>query len=785
MARPDANKIALQAVRQLLDAEVPQSLTVAGHEVAITAHRGGAARFIDGIEGLDPERDGPWPEPLFIDCDWGKGRVRLQLSADRFQWSGGPERRRSVALAVHVNKSWQELIWITVGFTVWDKADGDAGRLLGSVSLSTRRGEDYGHVAALSAQLQRLAATDGLTFVGKQVSLGSIRVPTAEIEPTAHAVLSAVLHAALLKLPFLTRNDPDAIEGEHLVTTLPATDEASTGVTAISDDSPEPAQRRKAIWPLPGGVREQLKTLKAMVEWLSRGEFPDEELNEFLDHTYDARGVVSVGGYKQVLRTLDFADFSAGMWSLTEAGRAWLEDPQPAVVFEHFHATTTGIIETLVIVSARGPIDADGTAALLNPLLGATWKTATQVIFRRNWLLSLGLTERTSGADLVTDAGRAVLAAHASEVEAVQARLPARAPTAVLEPDDLGEDDGAIEPPELPVAATRVDLQPERVAKLLDKKLYLPDGVLEMACAALSSGHHLLLIGPPGTGKTELAKILAEAARADELCKGARMTTASADWTTYDTIGGYAVEPKDGTTSLRFRSGVFLQALENQEWLIIDELNRADVDRAFGELMTVLSGKGVSTSYRQPDKRTVAIGFVGEPPPPGGWTHVVPATFRVIASMNTWDKTSLFKLSYALQRRFAIVYVGAPAADKYEKLLRDAAARPGFEPELGAESTQSLVKLFRDDAVLGLKEVGPAIGLDMVRYLRQRNHSEDGLAEALAMYLLPQLEGLERAQIAKAREILREAAGSTASKRARDLLDGRMTDLLGKEGARA
>ncbi|WP_164009209.1 hypothetical protein [Pyxidicoccus trucidator] len=91
----------------------------------------------------------------------------------------------------------------------------------------------------------------------------------------------------------------------------------------------------------------------------------------------------------------------------------------------------------------------------------------------------------------------------------------------------------------------------------------------------------------------------------------------------------------------------------------MDELNRADVDKAFGELMAVLAGKGSDTPFELEDGRRVSIGF------DAGRTHRVSRTFRVIATMNTWDKTSLFRPSYAVQRRFAIVHLGIPEDDAY------------------------------------------------------------------------------------------------------------------------
>src|SRR5690606_4932788 len=108
-------------------------------------------------------------------------------------------------------------------------------------------------------------------------------------------------------------------------------------------------------------------------------------------------------------------------------------------------------------------------------------------------------------------------------------------------------------------------------------------------------------------------------------------------------------------------------------------------------------------------------------------THLMPRTFRVVATMNIWDKTSLFRLSYAVQRRFAIVHVGIPDTETYASLLDREASKEWLEPPLQDAVSVRLKELFKPTALLSLRAVGPAIPLDMVRYMRRRQAGHMGM----------------------------------------------------------
>ena len=63
------------------------------------------------------------------------------------------------------------------------------------------------------------------------------------------------------------------------------------------------------------------------------------------------------------------------------------------------------------------------------------------------------------------------------------------------------------------------------------------------------------------------------------------LVTGSSDWSSQDIIGGY--QPIGGG-SVAFIPGVLLRRFDRP--LIIDELNRCDIDKVIGPLFTVLSG---------------------------------------------------------------------------------------------------------------------------------------------------------------------------------------------------
>lgn len=280
------------------------------------------------------------------------------------------------------------------------------------------------------------------------------------------------------------------------------------------------------------------------------------------------------------------------------------------------------------------------------------------------------------------------------------------------------------------------------------------DDAFRKVVSALAAGKHVLLMGAPGVGKTELAEAVCR-----QIQTPYNVVTATSDWTSIQTIGGYMPIPNDdsGQDPLDFVPGVFTDAMSKNEWLIVDEMNRADIDKAFGEMFTLLGGKrkSISLPYRKrQDDGSYRRIVLGTPTSGASDTHVyrLEPTWRLIGTMNTFDKASLYQLSYAFSRRVAVIDLAIPNPADFLEILQTAATplADDFGDEFHDAVLRSLKTLFVENAQGSLRKlnlgVGPAIPLDMLKFIHRLRRFETDPASimivALEAYLFPQFEGM-------------------------------------------
>ena len=281
--------------------------------------------------------------------------------------------------------------------------------------------------------------------------------------------------------------------------------------------------------------------------------------------------------------------------------------------------------------------------------------------------------------------------------------------------------------------------------------LIISKNIINNLCASLIANKHVILEGHPGTGKTELAIRLSEVAKLNNVVEGYILTTATSDWSTFDVVGGWM---PDEDNFLKFNRGKFLEAIASNKWLIIDEINRADIDKAFGQLFTVLSGQNVELPYTENGK-CIKIEL---------WdkkfskydeetaTYYIGSNWRIIGTMNVDDKDNLFDLSYAFIRRFMFIEIDIPNDNDYYTLI---------ERWCGDLDEVYITKLLDLQKIVKFKKIGPAIFKDMIDYIKfkeellPKDHNST-LSEAISSYMLPQFEGINKQKVAELKKFFEE-----------------------------
>lgn len=251
------------------------------------------------------------------------------------------------------------------------------------------------------------------------------------------------------------------------------------------------------------------------------------------------------------------------------------------------------------------------------------------------------------------------------------------------------------------------------------KEVYMTEAKYDRLAAVLKKKKNIILQGAPGVGKTFAAKRLAYSMMGEVDDSRIEYIQFHQNYSYEDFMMGY--KPVDDGFELKY--GIFYRFCQKAEnhldkdyFFIIDEINRGNMSKIFGELLML-----IEPDYRG-NKITLAY---------NGLSFSVPKNLHIIGMMNTADR-SLAMIDYALRRRFSFFDM-----------------EPGFDSEgfihyqngFSNDTFNSLVERMKElnQEIMKDKSLGKGFCIGHSYFCNMDVCSEESLKDVVEFDILPML----------------------------------------------
>lgn len=251
------------------------------------------------------------------------------------------------------------------------------------------------------------------------------------------------------------------------------------------------------------------------------------------------------------------------------------------------------------------------------------------------------------------------------------------------------------------------------------EEVYMTGERFDTLVSLLSNKQNLILQGAPGVGKTFVARRLAYAIMGEKDDSRIEFIQFHQNYSYEDFIMGY----KPQGEGFALQNGIFYRFCQQAAsmpdkpfFFIIDEINRGNMSKIFGELLML-----IEKDYRG-TKATLVY---------NGMPFAVPKNLYIIGMMNTADR-SLAMIDYALRRRFSFFEMGPGFNSEGFK---------SYQADLDNETFNTLIERIKElnKEIIADNSLGKGFCIGHSFFCGQEECTEEWLVEVVEYDILPML----------------------------------------------